>query len=296
MEKTYAKLGWNIKCLRESFHETEEKLAYAVGVTRAAICNYENGTRIPARDTIVKLARHFNLTENELIHGDFSGLKFPTQKIADIEATRAVVDVVLPIITSDKAMSNTAFREAFLLHKAMYSSLKKGIMYDEDQFEKCVSLYEDAYSKGITEAAANILWWVMLVGSGYTDYEKYEALEDLQNRHASGEEYLQHFFLQNCDDESMKVTPEIVEMRRERRQFLRENEGTIQQLLQALKADPQYSDLADYYLAFRYLRGVILNNNSDALNKAIGEEMMVAFSLWGNKYVLNFLKISQQNT
>jgi hypothetical protein len=42
------------------------------------------------------------------------------------------------------------------------------------------------------------------------------------------------------------------------------------------------------------IRGVVYNNNSDALNKAIGEEMMVAFSLWQNKYVLDFLKISDK--
>ena len=83
-------------------------------------------------------------------------------------------------------------------------------------------------------------------------------------------------------------------MRRERRQYLRDSEGNIQLLLKILKDDSTYSDLADYYLALRYVRGVVYNNNSDALNKAIGEEMMVAFSLWQNKYVLDFLKISDK--
>ena len=76
MEKTYKKLGWNIKCLREAARETEEQLAYMVGVTRQAICNYENGTRIPNRDVIVKLADHFLITENELIFGDYTDIKF----------------------------------------------------------------------------------------------------------------------------------------------------------------------------------------------------------------------------
>ena len=294
MEHTYAKLGWNIKCLREAYRESEEHLAYSVGVTRQAICNYENGTRIPARDTVVKLAKHFNITENELINGDYSGMKYPGRNIDDINAAKAAVDVILPLVSSENAFMNRAFKTAFASHQAIYAGLKSGIAVSDPEQEKCLQLYEEALDGGVTEAAANILWWIMFWGMGYSDYEKLDGFEDLQNRRISGEEFLRRYYLQNCDDESSKITPEIAEIRRERRQYLRESEGNIQILLQVLKRDPQYSDLADYYLALRYLRGVVYNNNSDVLNKAIGEEMMVAFSLWNNKYVLNFLEISHK--
>lgn len=293
MEKTYAKLGWNVKCLREAFHETEEQLAYSVGVTRQAICNYENGTRIPTRDTIVKLAQHFNITENELINGDFSGLAYPGSKIEDIDAAKAAVDIILPLVSSDTAMSNKSFKTAFTSHETIYAGLKSGIPVSDLEHEKCLQLYEEALNDGVTEAAANILWWILFWGMGYSDYEKIEGFEDLRNRRISGEEFLRQYYLQNCDDESTELTPEIIEMRRARRLYLRESEGNIQLLLQVLKRDTKYSDLADYYLALRYFRGVVYNNNSDALNRAIGEEMMVSFSLWENRYVLNFLRISQ---
>ena len=131
------------------------------------------------------------------------------------------------------------------------------------------------------------------MGVGYSQYELFEGFEDLSNHRISGEDFLQRYYLKNCDEESNEVTPEIAEVRRERRQFLRETEEQIRLLLQILKNNPEYADLADYYLALRYLLGVVYNNNSDVLNKTIGEEMMVAFSHWENKYVLDFLKASQ---
>ena len=131
MENTYRKLGWNVKCLREAYRLTEEQLAYAVGVTRQAICNYENGTRIPNRDIIVKLANHFQITENELIYGDFSNMTYPGKKLEDTKAIKESVDTFLPLISSENALINKSFRNAFASHQAIYAGLKNGIPYSE---------------------------------------------------------------------------------------------------------------------------------------------------------------------
>lgn len=278
MEKTYRKLGWNIKCLREAYRMTEEQLAYAVGVTRQAICNYENGSRIPNRDIIVKLANHFLITENELIYGDFSKMTYPGAKIEDTETTKAAVDLILPLVSSESAIKNRAFKNALASHEAIYAGLKSGIPYSNQELEKCMELYQDALNDGVVEAAANLMWWLLFLGMMYSNYELLDGVDDLQNHRISGEEFLRRHYLKNCDDESFEISSEIAEVRRERRQFLRESEDSIRSLLEILKKNPGYSALADYYLALRYMQGVINNSNSDALNKAIGEEMMVAFS------------------
>lgn len=293
MEKNYRRLGWNIKCLREAYHLTEEKLAYAVGVTRQAICNYENGSRIPNRDIIAKLASHFTITEDELIYGDFSNMTYPGKMIENTEAVKNSVDIYLPMLSSETSLKNNSFRNAFASHQAIYAGLKCGVPYSDSELEKCTELYEIALAEGVIEAAANLLWWFMFMGLGYSNYELLDGIEDLENHLISGEEFLQRHYLKSCDEESLEVSPEIAEVRRERRQFLRESEEQILFLLQTLKKNSVYSDLADYYLALRYCFGVVNNTNSDALNKTIGEEMMVAFSHWGNKYVMDFLRASQ---
>ena len=293
MEKNYRKLGWNVKCLREAYRLTEEQLAYAVGITRQAICNYENGSRIPNRDIIVKLASHFNITEDELIYGDFSNMTYPGEMIENTEAVKNSVDIYLPMLSSETALKNSSFKNALASHQAIYAGLKCGVPYSDSELEKCTELYEIALNEGVIEGAGNLLWWFMFMGMGYSHYELLDGVEALENHLISGEEFLQRHYLKNCDEESRNVSPEIAEVRRERRQFLRESEEQIRFLLQTLKNDSEYSDLADYYLALRYCLGVVYNNNSDALNKTIGEEMMVAFSHWGNKYVLDFLRASQ---
>lgn len=71
----YVRLGWNIKCLREANNETLDDLVAAIGASSSGtLSGYESGTKKPSRDTLVKIAKHFLVTEDELIYGDFSHL------------------------------------------------------------------------------------------------------------------------------------------------------------------------------------------------------------------------------
>ena len=49
-------------------------------------------------------------------------------------------------------------------------------------------------------------------------------------------------------------------------------------------------DLADYYMALRYVIGMVANDYSDDLNKTIGMEMLLSFAELGNKYVIRYFK------
>ncbi len=55
----------NLKELRTKNHLTQTELADAVGVTQAAIANYENGTRRPKPSTAKKISDHFGLNDKE---------------------------------------------------------------------------------------------------------------------------------------------------------------------------------------------------------------------------------------
>lgn len=46
---------------------TQKELAIAIGVTDAAICQYETGAREPTLDTLRKLSEELNCTLDELI-------------------------------------------------------------------------------------------------------------------------------------------------------------------------------------------------------------------------------------
>lgn len=61
------KLSDNIKRLRIQNNLTQQELADAVFVSRSAIANYENGKRTPDIDTLLLLAKIFNVSLKELV-------------------------------------------------------------------------------------------------------------------------------------------------------------------------------------------------------------------------------------
>ena len=81
-EEAKKKLGANIKALRLAWKETQDDLAYAIGLDENTnISYYENGKRYPKPDIIFKIAKHYRITEYELMFSDFTdSIKLPLSK------------------------------------------------------------------------------------------------------------------------------------------------------------------------------------------------------------------------
>lgn len=75
-----------------------------------------------------------------------------------------------------------------------------------------------------------------------------------------------------------------------KREYVKDSQDGMLQLIRLLKQSDTYSDLADYYLAMRYAIGMVANDYSDDLNKTIGMEMLTAYASLGNQYVLNYFR------
>ena len=63
-------LGDRIKSRRLEMHMTQQELANLIGVTKVAICNYENNSRTTKLKTISKLASVLNLEIGYLLGQD----------------------------------------------------------------------------------------------------------------------------------------------------------------------------------------------------------------------------------
>ena len=57
----------NLKKLRLAKNLTQTELAERVGMTKATISAYENGTRLPSYDVLIKLAHQFKVTTDNLL-------------------------------------------------------------------------------------------------------------------------------------------------------------------------------------------------------------------------------------
>jgi len=63
-------IGKNIKLLRERFGYSQHELAKLTGICQALIWYYENEDKMPSVKNADKLAKVFNITIDELLHGE----------------------------------------------------------------------------------------------------------------------------------------------------------------------------------------------------------------------------------
>ena len=58
-----------LKALRKSLGLNQEDFGSKLGLTRSAICNYENGSRTLMEQTIISICREFNVNRVWLVDG-----------------------------------------------------------------------------------------------------------------------------------------------------------------------------------------------------------------------------------
>lgn len=69
------------------------------------------------------------------------------------------------MLSSETALKNKSFRNAFASHQAIYAGLKCDVPCSDSEQIKCMELYENALNEGVVESAANLLWWFVFMGS-----------------------------------------------------------------------------------------------------------------------------------
>ena len=60
-------IGGKIKKLRTERHMSQMEFAERLGVTKSAISSYENGSRLPSYDILLKMARIFKISTDMLL-------------------------------------------------------------------------------------------------------------------------------------------------------------------------------------------------------------------------------------
>lgn len=61
--------------LRKASNKTAAEVAAALGVTRQAVSNYENGTRMIGLQDILTLASYFDVSEREVIEAQLASIR-----------------------------------------------------------------------------------------------------------------------------------------------------------------------------------------------------------------------------
>lgn len=167
-DPNYPYLSSNIKSLRRVYGEEQLDLANAIGLTIPAVSNYERGERIPKRDIIARIAKHYRITEDELLYSDLSNMKnISNRPFYDPIFNCKVMDKMFPLINAPSALENEKFKQAYALHtKNLELILNEAVVPEslEEDILYILELYSKSRDEGIVEGAANHLSLVMMMG------------------------------------------------------------------------------------------------------------------------------------
>lgn len=280
-----SKIAKNIRDIRKAHGETQSDLAEAINVSEKAVGNYETGTRQPDMQTIQSIAEHYGFPVDRLLNEDFSQMDFKLSTLT-WEKAMDVMAVQFPIICTDKAMQDPNFAEGYRRTQEIWSKVKEGqagIMrsFIESAFQK----YEDAIidNNELVEAVANTLWLTFLVYALMPDEHSVKMGEAVLFGKSLKKDFVKNYVLKDAN-------PTSKENAENKRAYVADSQETVVALIRILKESEEYANLADYYMALRYVIGMVANDYSDDLNKTIGMEMLLSFAELGNQYVINYFK------
>lgn len=264
------RLGKNIKYLRTAYNESQLSLALAISLDSPnAIANYEKGIRNPKPDIRKKIAAHYRITEDELMHTDFSAIHFTTFQLGDKEKMMEMTLLMLPVICTENAMKDSMFQKGYAVHMRALDAIKAGQEFEDNYIDVCVDSYSNSM---IPESLANLLWWFLITELIIKNQRLVDGAIALSEKRINSSDFFKHFYLKDCSDlEEEYQSAETEE------QELEELEKPIVEKLKELKSYTEWADLANYYMALRYLTGCIRNELTSEMNKAVGAEMIWAF-------------------
>ena len=274
------RLGQNIRALRTAYGETQLQLGEAIHVAPNTVSSYETGRTNP---DLTVIANHYGVSVDELLQSDFTSIREIT---VDKDAFWRNIGIIFPIVSSDRAMQNESFKRSFEAHKTFYGQSYRcnlDMIYNIDVwYDGYMTAMKDDEIK--VEAAANFIalryLMMTLLKMSLTVVKNQpaalwqideKAREAIQNPDPSFETDAKAILSEFNDAETEK---EILEM------------------LTTIKRSKEWSDLADYYLALRYIWNLVDNDLDWGFNQRIGVELMYAFKLVENTYADQFLKYS----
>lgn len=289
------RLADNLRYLRESYGEAQLDVALAIGVEKNTISNYECGIRSPKPDTLKKLARHFLISVEDLLKNDYSNLP---RREPNPKALNQSYEVMFPIVSSDEALQDSAFRKGVQAHKAFYTYCRSENR-DEDQggalLDEIIERYIEAMD-GPAEKEAIANWisvWFLIHFAIFAVPDVVDAeaapIELLRKKNQKFDHDIYDFLEEREDDPDWdKDIAEFIDLSTDP-----ETQEMLTESLKILRGSEEYRDVADFFLAMQYFCGVVRSGLSAEINRRVGLEMMDAFAKMGNPMARRFLRFGK---
>lgn len=278
------KIGNNIQNLRKACGETAKELAEILNVSESTIYNYEKGIRQPDMQILKAIADHYDFPIERIMEEDLSWLNFKSHKV-DWDKIISLFETILPLVCSETSMKNAHFSKAYIITNEILQKIQNHEDILSSRIERAMEEYQAAFieDSSVVEAAANILWLVFVIYSTYTDEHSQKMGEAILYGKGSDEDFIKKYVLEKSNSANSKDSTY-------KKEYVKESQENVMVLIKILKESSEYHNLGDYYLALRYITGMIDNEYNSAFNKTIGMEMMNSFAMLGNEYAIKMIK------
>lgn len=272
-------LGNNIKHLRQLYSETLEELGIVLYCAKSTVKGYENGSRKPDLQTLKAIASHYNIMIDELLYSDLTKLENFNLDLNSLSEMSNFYNQMFPLYYSANAMKNINFKKGYEMSQKLIKGFAKGEILPGNMIVSIFMSYLNAVEDEVPEAFANLIWSIFIWWTQIFDINQGIALQDkLLSKKLTIKDFTK--FREN----------ESLEIKKKREGFIADVEEIMIGVLKELKKEIQWSEVADYYLALRYIIGMVDTGLSNEVNSAIGNHMMLSFAILGNKLAFRFLK------
>ena len=276
-------IGKNIKKYRQAAGHTQQDLGKKIGYSDSGISAFEKGVNDVDIETLKKIADIYRITVEDLL-GDTSAPDFTISNLCITEnKINNALDSLFPVVSSDTAMQNNHFKTAYIKHKKMFDQMKKGMSIVTEDLFLCYNMYADAWNESeIIEAVVNMTGILFAKCSHIADYDAIKLQQKLNTFHKLESRQAKDVFDNTAES--------VEKLRHEKNLFVKDFGGAKIECLRVLKLSPDWSMLADYYIAYSYIISFTQNDNSIAQNQKIGRQLMEDYAELGNQYCTNFFR------
>lgn len=273
-------LGKNIQHLRMVYNETLDELGSIIHCAKSTVKGYENGSRKLDLQILQLLSVHYNKSVDELLYTDLTGLENIAIDLSSSVHTTELMRKILPLHCSEEALKNQNFKNGYDLSQKVLDAFSNAEVLSGNIIVRIFEAFANASDESeFPEAIANLIWSVFIWWSQIYDINKLLSLQDkLLSKKLTSKDFM---MLKDTEDISVK---------QKKISFISDFDEILNEAIKTLKSDQDWSDLADYYLALRYMVGIIDTDLSTEMNSVVGVQMMLSFMALGNNYAFTFFK------
>ena len=276
---SYSLLSKNIKALREQFGESQEELALILDLkSKSTICQYENGTRIPNLIVAGRIAEHYRISCDDLIHRDFSNAVFYENEEYCAKDHYSDLTKMFPLATPDESSADSFFINGFKAHQLFYNRINEHQSISGLHFDSIMNNYTKSENKIVV---INILALYMLL-KVILDKQDYNINTDANY---NTQQILRERYLYD------PYSDYVFDMDKEETFSNEEINPILTELLEFAHELVEYRDLYEYYISLKFIFNITDNDIGREACARVGEIIMRELANTGNTYASQFFNI-----